>query len=66
MADAKELEALRAELAYRRQKRDLYRARMYGQRPARPARMRELDRLVAQAAARLQHASGRPRPPKPA
>lgn len=50
------LEALRAELAYRRQKRDLYRAKSYGSRPSSPARMRELDRLVAEAEARLRQA----------
>jgi DNA-binding transcriptional regulator YbjK len=55
MADAQQLEALRAELSYRRQKRDLYRAKTYGPRPSSPERMRELDRLVAEAEARLEH-----------
>ncbi len=56
MSESQRLEALRAELAYKRQKRDLYRARSYGPRPSSAARMRELDRLVAEAESRLRHA----------
>lgn len=50
------LEQLRAELDHLRQKRDLYRAKSYGSRPTSPERMRELEREVSRAEARLLHA----------
>jgi hypothetical protein len=50
------IEQIRAELAYLRQKRDLYRAKRYGPRSSSAERMRELDRAVAQAEERLAHA----------
>jgi hypothetical protein len=56
MTDAARIEQLRAELAYHRQKRDLYRQKTYSGRPTSPTRMRELDRAVTQAEQRLAHA----------
>jgi hypothetical protein len=56
MADAARLQELRAEAAYARQKRDLYRAKSYGGRLTSPQRLRELDRAVEQTAQRLAHA----------
>lgn len=60
MADREQIESLRAELSYRRQRRDLYRAKSYGPRATSETRMRELDRLVAEAEERLRHALSRP------
>lgn len=56
MTDRARLEQLRAEAAYARQKRDLYRAKAYGGRPTSPVRMRELDRAVEQTEQRLAFA----------
>jgi len=56
MADSLQIEQIRTELAYLRQKRDLYRAKRYGPRQTSAERMRELDRAVAQAEARLANA----------
>jgi hypothetical protein len=44
VSDPDRLETLRAEAQYARQRLDLYRARAYGMRPTREARMRELQR----------------------
>ena len=44
MTDERELERLRADLKYKRQRRDLYRAKVYGPRPASPSRLEELER----------------------
>lgn len=55
MADAFDLERLRADVRYARERRDLYRARSYGAHPTDPARLRELDRIYEAALARLQH-----------
>ncbi len=59
MSDSAELEHLRAEARYHRERRDLYRAKMYGPRPTDPARMRELERICDAAEARLAHAERR-------
>lgn len=56
MPDSDRIEELRAELAYLRQKRDLYRAKSYGPRQTSPERMRELDRAVARLEERLANA----------
>jgi hypothetical protein len=56
MAQTAELEQLRAEARYARERRDLYRAKMYGPRPTSPVRMRELERALEGAVARLQRA----------
>jgi hypothetical protein len=55
MADDR-LEQLRAQAAYARQRRDLYRAKMYGPRPSTPQRMRELERELELADERLKSA----------
>lgn len=55
MADTSDLERLRADVRYARERRDLYRARSYGVRPTDPARLRELDRIYEAAVARLAH-----------
>ena len=54
-----ELERLRAEARYARERRDLYRARAYAQRPTSPARLRELEQAAELAEARLRHAEER-------
>jgi hypothetical protein len=61
MAGTADIEQLRAEARYARERRDLYRAKMYGPRPTSPARMRELERALEGAVARLQRAE---RPPQ--
>jgi hypothetical protein len=38
------LEELRVDARYRRERRDLYRAKMYGPRPTSPVQLRELER----------------------
>jgi hypothetical protein len=39
-------EELLAEARHARERRDLYRARVYGPRPTSPARLRELERIA--------------------
>ena len=56
MAERDRIEDLRAEAAYARQRRDLYRAKSYGARPTSATRMRELERVLQQADERLEHA----------
>jgi hypothetical protein len=51
-----QLEDLRAEARYRRERYDLYKAKMYGGRPTSPARLRELERAYDGAKARLDWA----------
>jgi hypothetical protein len=51
-----DIEQLRAEARYARERRDLYRAKMYGPRPTSPTRMRELERALEGAEARLRRA----------
>jgi hypothetical protein len=50
------IEDLRAEARYRRERLDLYRAKMYGQRATSLTRLRELERAQAGAEARLRRA----------
>jgi hypothetical protein len=50
------LEQLRAELDYLRQRRDLYRAKVYGPRPTRLSRLRELEREYELAESHLRRA----------
>ena len=50
------LEDLRIEARYRRERYDLYRAKMYGLRPTTLARLRELERAHLGADARLHRA----------
>jgi hypothetical protein len=50
------IEELRMEARYRRERYDLYRAKMYGSRPTTVARLRELERAHQGADARLRRA----------
>lgn len=50
------IEHLRAESRYHRERYDLYRAKMYGQRLTRMGRLREFERAYQGAAARLRRA----------
>jgi len=62
-----ELERLREEARYHRERLDLYRARMYGGRARSEAKLRELQRAAEGAAARLRRAeAGTPSTPPPA
>lgn len=56
MAGGPQLDALRAEARHHRRRRDLYRAKMYAMRPTTMARLRELERALAAADARLRRA----------
>jgi hypothetical protein len=56
MAGSADIEELRAEARYARERRDLYRAKMYGSRPTTPTRMRELERILEGAEGRLRRA----------
>lgn len=53
---ANHLEQLRAEARHHRQKRDLYRAKSYGMQVTSETRLRELERVAAQAQQRLDAA----------
>jgi hypothetical protein len=50
------LEELRAQAHHARERYQLYKAKAYGSRPTSAARLRELQRISEQAAARLQAA----------
>jgi hypothetical protein len=54
--EADRLEDLREEARYRRERLELYRARMYGGRARREDKLRELQRASDGAAARLSRA----------
>jgi hypothetical protein len=56
MADSPRIEDLRAEARYHRERYDLYRAKMYAQRPTTMSRLRELERAHQGAEARLRQA----------
>ncbi len=56
MNAADRLEELRAQARHARQRRDLYRARMYGMRPTTMSELRELERIHESADARLRAA----------
>ena len=49
-----QLDDLRVQARYWRDKHDLYRAKAYGPRPTSPARLRELERTAQAAEARLR------------
>jgi hypothetical protein len=55
------VEQLRAEARYRRERLDLYRAKVYGPRLTSPARLAELERDYELAAERLKAAIARAR-----
>jgi hypothetical protein len=50
------IEDLLADARYKRRRYDLYRAKMYGSRPTTLTRLRELERAVQGAEARLRRA----------
>lgn len=56
MAASARIEALRAEARYHRERYDLYRAKMYAQRPTTMGRLKELERAHQGAEARLRQA----------
>jgi hypothetical protein len=56
MAGSPPIEVLQAEARHARERRDLYRAKMYGQRPTSIGRMKELERAHLGAEARLRRA----------
>jgi hypothetical protein len=60
----RQLDDLRVQAQYARQRYDLYKAKAYGQRPTSPARMRELERACEQAEARLRAAQAQQRHPR--
>ena len=55
-SDASHLEQLRENVRYLGERRDLYRAKVYGPRPARLSRLRELEREYDLAESRLKRA----------
>jgi hypothetical protein len=56
MAGSARIEDLRAEARYRRERYELYRARVYSGRPTTMARLRQLERAHQGAEARLRWA----------
>jgi hypothetical protein len=56
MSGLARIEHLRAEARYHRERYDLYRAKMYAQRPSTMSRLRELERTYRDAEARLHQA----------
>jgi hypothetical protein len=54
--DLRQIEDLRVEARYARERLDLYRAKMYGSRPTTMTRLRELERMSEGASQRLQRA----------
>jgi hypothetical protein len=56
MTTASHLEQLRADARYQRSRRDLYRAKLYGPRPAELSRLEELERQYDLAESRLRRA----------
>ena len=61
--DRLHLEQLRAEARYRRERLDIYRAKVYGPRATRPGRLEELEREYELAASRLSRAEREAREP---
>lgn len=56
MTSLRRVEELRAEARYRRERRDLYRAKVYGSRATSRFRLNDLERACALAEARLRRA----------
>jgi hypothetical protein len=54
--DADRVARLRMDARYHRERRDIYRAKAYGERPSSPARLRELERASELAEERLRAA----------
>jgi hypothetical protein len=63
--ESPELQHLRAEARYAREKLALYRAKSYGMRETSPVRMRELERRAQQTAERLAAAERAAAPDPP-
>ena len=57
MTTTRHLEALRAHARYRRERLDLYRARVHGPHPTSPARLEELTREYELAVSSLKRAA---------
>jgi hypothetical protein len=66
MSVSDRIEVLEAEARYARERYDLYRAKMYGQRPTTMSRLRELERIHQGAEARLRAARLERAVPRPA
>jgi hypothetical protein len=60
MTTTNQLEQLRAEATYRRERLALYRAKTYGPHATSPMRLTELEREYEFAASRLKRATGGP------
>ena len=56
MTSLRTLEELQADARYQRDRRDRYRAKMYGPRPANLVHMRELERVCVLSESRLRRA----------
>jgi len=56
MIGLRRIEELRAEATYHSERYELYKAKMYGPRPASGVRLRELERRSLGADTRLRHA----------
>lgn len=56
MSDQADIEGLRAEARYRRERYDLYRAKTYGPRPTTATELRKRERECVGAEARLRRA----------
>jgi hypothetical protein len=56
MTSLRRLDELRIDARYRRERRDLYRAKMYGPRPTSAVQLKELERACVLSEARLRRA----------
>jgi hypothetical protein len=56
MTSLRRLDELRADAGYHRDRRDLYRAKMYGPRPASLVHLKELERVCVLSESRLRRA----------
>jgi hypothetical protein len=56
MTSLRRIDALKVDASYHRDRRDLYRAKMYGPRPASLVRLKELERACALSESRLRRA----------
>ena len=56
MTSLRRLDELRLDARYHRERRDLYRAKLYGPRPSSPVRFKELERDSILSEARLRRA----------
>jgi hypothetical protein len=56
MTSLRHVDELKAEASYHRERRDRYRAKMYGPRPASLVHMKELERVCVLSESRLRRA----------